>query len=112
MWYVEVFESFRSCINILKFLKNFLQKIVLLSKLQKKKLKVGLKFEFGNFIYMLQFEKVWSMISWIEHMKSILLSYQEICFGHHILVYEKVIFEMFHIVIIQKFLFQKKRVSR
>jgi len=76
--------SFWNFLKLYQHFENFLKlfaKNCSIVQIVKKKLKVGLKFEFGNFIYMLHFEKVWSMISWIEHMKSILLSYQEICLG-------------------------------
>jgi hypothetical protein len=56
---------------------------------------------------MLHFEKVWNTILWIEHMQCTLLSYQKICFRCANFELWKITFEGLHIIIIQKFKFQK-----
>jgi hypothetical protein len=44
-------------------------------------------------------------------MQCILVSYQKTCFGCQIWVYEKLTFEGLHIIIIQKFKFQKMSIK-
>jgi hypothetical protein len=106
MWYVEFFESFKTCNNL--FLKptfNLLCKISQFVLLWKSRLKVGQKHLIWNFHSYIAFWKVlgFNLMNQAHAMHFSIIS----CSGCQIWVYWKLNFEGLRIIIIQKFKIQK-----